>query len=63
MKGSLAVETVLFAVILVLVLILLTWLFSRMIPAFGNFIDAMVSYTADFAHRVFCTLIPIPFVC
>jgi type II secretory pathway component PulF len=42
MKG-IAVETVLYAIVLVVALVLITIVFMKLIPAFGKFVDAAMS--------------------
>jgi len=53
MKG-IAVETVLYAVILVLALALITIIVMRLIPAFGNFINAALSGI----KKTICDMLP-----
>ena len=53
MKG-IAVETVLYAVILVLALILITITVMKLIPAFGNFISAALTGI----KRNLCDMLP-----
>jgi type II secretory pathway component PulF len=53
MKG-IAVETVLYAVILVLALILITITVMKLIPAFGKFINA----TLAGIKRTLCDMLP-----
>ncbi|GEM_PF-3087762 len=53
MKG-IAVETVLYAVILVLALILITIIVMKLIPAFGKFINAVLAGI----KKTLCDMLP-----
>jgi hypothetical protein len=53
MKG-IAVETVLYAVVLVLALVLLTIIFMKVIPAFGQFVTSATAGIKKFI----CDLMP-----
>jgi hypothetical protein len=55
MKG-IAVETVLYAVVLVLALVLLTIIFMKVIPAFGQFVTSATAGIKKFI----CDLMPWP---
>lgn len=46
MKG-IAVETVLYAIILVIALVILTFIIMKLIPAFGDFVDAALKGVKD----------------
>ena len=53
MKG-IAVETVLYAIVLVLALVLMTITIMKLIPAFGNFINAALAGI----KKTFCDMLP-----
>lgn len=54
MKG-LAVETMLYAIILVVAVVILTFLIVKLIPAFGDFVSAAMKGIM----KEFCSMIPL----